>query len=95
MSDPQPSTLPAATAALPADVSSRLDEVVKSLVFIRPEVLGDDVDLIGDLGYDSLGLLELITAIEHEFDVDEVNEADALSVITVGDLRRLLAESLR
>lgn len=94
MSDPQPSIL-AAAAALPADVSARLDDVVKSLVFIRPDVLGDDVDLIGDLGYDSLGLLELITAIEHEFDVDEVNEADALSVITVGDLRRLLAESLR
>lgn len=94
MSDPQPSTL-AASSALPADVSARLDDVVKSLVFIRPDVLGDDVDLIGDLGYDSLGLLELITAIEHEFDVEEVNEADALSVITVGDLRRLLAESLR
>ena len=93
MSDPHPTPLPA--AALPADVSAQLDEVVKSLVFIRPEVLTDDVDLIGDLGYDSLGLLELITAIEHEFDVDEVNEADALSVITVGDLRRLLAESLR
>lgn len=93
MSDLEPTMV--AAAALPADVSARLDEVIKSLVFIRPAVLGDDVDLIGDLGYDSLGLLELITALEHEFDVAEVDEADALSVVTVGDIRRLLAESLR
>lgn len=82
------------TAGLSAEQSALLDDIVRSLCFIRPAVLADDLDLVGDLGYDSLGLLELVTAIETEFALDAIDEQASLDVRSVGELRQLLVESL-
>ncbi len=91
MSDHPNATL---TGGLTAADAARLDEVILSLCFLKPAEMTNGLDLIGDLGYDSLGMLELISAVEAEFDLGEVDETSALQVQTVGDLRRLLAETL-
>lgn len=71
----------------------RVDELIESLCPIEPPPLTDDLFLIADLGFDSLGLLELVSALEVEFGLTEVPEAEALEIETVGDLHRLLARS--
>ena len=74
-------------------IDARLDELVRSLCIAQPEQLTDELELVTDLGYDSLGLLELVTAIEVEFSIDHMPEDEALDVQTVGDLRRLLVSA--
>ncbi len=73
----------------------RVDELIRSLCPIDPpEAIADEALLIADLGYDSLGLLELVSALEVEFGLTEVPEDDALEIESVGDLRALLASAL-
>ncbi len=63
------------------------------------EQLGvDDLDtitmettFIDDLGADSLDIVELIMALEEEFDM-EVSEADAEKIVTVGDVVTYIIE---
>jgi acyl carrier protein len=74
-------------------IDERVTEVVVSLCPIDAPLLTDDLLLTGDLGFDSLGLLELVSALEVEFDLTEVPEEEALEIETVGDLRALLAAS--
>jgi len=44
-----------------------------------------DTTFIDDLGADSLDIVELIMALEEEFDI-EIPEADAEKISTVGDV---------
>jgi len=50
--------------------------------------------LVQDLGYDSLGLLELAAALEREFDLSSIPESDALDVRSVDDVERLVLRRL-
>lgn len=72
----------------------RVDELIRSLCPIDPpEAITDELFLIADLGYDSLGLLELVSALEVEFGLTEVPEEQALEIETVADLLALLASA--
>ena len=48
-----------------------------------------------DLGADSVDLVELVMAMEEEFDVDEIPEEDLAGLKTVGDCVRYLAAKLK
>lgn len=76
-----------------ASIANRVDEVIRSICPIDPPPITEDLFLIGDLGFDSLGLLELVSALEVEFALEEVPEEEALEIETVGDLHRLLEGS--
>ena len=69
---------------------------------IIAEVLNVDADEItmetsfeDDLGADSVDLVELIMAMEEEFDVGEVAEDDLAELKTVGDCVNYLAGKLK
>ncbi len=47
-----------------------------------------------DLGADSVDLVELVMAIEEEFEIDEIPEEDLAGLKTVGDCVRYLAAKL-
>lgn len=49
---------------------------------------------IDDLGADSLDLVELIMALEEEFDI-EIPDADAEKVVTVGDVVDYIKENVQ
>ena len=68
------------------------EEIFEKLKLIIVEQLGAtestitlDSSFIDDLGADSLDIVELIMALEEEFDI-EIPDADAEKVITVGDV---------
>ena len=64
-------------------------EKVKSIIVEQLGVTEGNVTLeasfIDDLGADSLDIVELIMALEEEFDI-EIPDADAEKVVTVGDV---------
>ena len=64
-------------------------EKVKSIIIEQLGAAEDAVTLeasfIDDLGADSLDIVELIMALEEEFDI-EIPDADAEKVVTVGDV---------
>ena len=47
-----------------------------------------------DLGADSVDLVELVMAMEEEFDIGEIDEEDLTSLKTVGDCVRYLNSKL-
>lgn len=47
-----------------------------------------------DLGADSVDLVELVMAMEEEFEIDEIPEEELLTLKTVGDCVRYLSANL-
>ena len=52
-----------------------------------------EASFIDDLGADSLDIVELVMALEEEFDM-EIPDADAEKVVTVGDVVDYIKESI-
>lgn len=75
------------------DIDARLRKIFGQLFPVDPATLAD-ADRRGEVqGWDSLGHLDLVTALESEFGVSI--EADrALEIETFGEARRVLAELL-
>ena len=69
--------------------SEELFEKVKGIIVDQLGVTDTSVTMeasfIDDLGADSLDIVELIMALEEEFDI-EIPDADAEKVVTVGDV---------
>ena len=49
---------------------------------------------VDDLGADSVDLVELSMALEEEFDMNEMEEDDLNSIVTVGDLYKYMQDHL-
>jgi acyl carrier protein len=69
--------------------------VVEALMLdIAPEELGDDENLSEKLGLDSVGFLEVLTALEDEFDVEIKNPGlTRLSAPTVRKLAEVVSQA--
>ena len=69
--------------------SEEVLEKVKGIIVEQLGVAENSVTLeasfIDDLGADSLDIVELVMAIEEEFDI-EIPDSDAEKVVTVGDV---------
>ena len=69
--------------------SEEIFEKVKSIIVEQLGVTETSVTMeasfIDDLGADSLDIVELIMALEEEFDI-EIPDADAEKIVTVGDV---------
>lgn len=78
-----------------------MDEIFKIMQDLIAEQFAIDTDEIGmdssfvdDLGADSVDLVELVMAMEEEFDVGEIDEEDLTGLKTVGDCVRYLYNKL-
>lgn len=72
------------------DVSARVKELVAENLSVDGGKVVEDASFIDDLGADSLDTVELIMAMEEEFDV-EIPDADAEGITTVGQLTQYIA----
>ena len=67
-------------------ILERVKEVITEQLGIEDiDSITMDTTFIDDLGADSLDIVELIMALEEEFDM-EIPEADAEKIISVGDV---------
>ena len=78
-----------------------MDEIFKTMQDLIAEQFAIDTDEIGmdssfvdDLGADSVDLVELVMAMDQEFDVGEIDEEDLTGLKTVGDCVRYLYNKL-
>ena len=74
-----------------------MEEIFKTMQDLIAEQFAIDADEISmessfldDLGADSVDLVELVMAMEEEFDIGEIDEEDLTSLKTVGDCVRYL-----
>ena len=74
-----------------------MEEIFKTMQDLIAEQFAIDTDeismessFVDDLGADSVDLVELVMAIEEEFDIGEIDEEDLTALKTVGDCVRYL-----
>ena len=73
-------------------------EKVKAIIVEQLGVAETSVEMessfIDDLGADSLDIVELVMALEEEFDM-EIPDSDAEKVVTVGDVVQYIKENVQ
>ena len=67
------------------EVFDKVKEIIVEQLGVAENAVVEDASFIDDLGADSLDIVELIMALEEEFDM-EIPDADAEKVVTVGDV---------
>ena len=63
----------------------KIKTIVAEQLGVDESQVTEDASFIDDLGADSLDIVELIMALEEEFDT-EIPDADAEKIVTVGDV---------
>lgn len=62
----------------------KIKEMMAEQLGVGIEQITEDAKFIDDLGADSLDVVELVMALEEEFDV-EIADEEAENIVTVGD----------
>ena len=68
----------------------KLCEIIADQFGLEADSVTADTAFVDDLGADSVDLVELVMAMEEEFDIGEIDEEDLTSLKTVGDCVRYL-----
>ena len=75
------------------EVFDKVKEIIVEQLGVAETAITPDASFIDDLGADSLDIVELIMALEEEFDL-EIPDADAEKVVTVGDVVDYIKENV-
>ncbi len=67
------------------EVFEKVKEIIVEQLGVADTAVTLEASFIDDLGADSLDIVELIMALEEEFDI-EIPDADAEKVVTVNDV---------
>ena len=67
------------------EIYNKVKEIIVEQLGVAETAVALDASFIDDLGADSLDIVELIMALEEEFDT-EIPDEDAEKVVTVGDV---------
>ena len=67
------------------EVFNKVKEIIVEQLGVVEDSVTEEASFIDDLGADSLDIVELIMALEEEFDI-EIPDSDAEKVVTVGDV---------
>ena len=67
------------------DVLAKMQELIAEQFALEAESITMDTSFDDDLGADSVDLMELVIAMEEEFEIGEVSEEDMPELKTVGD----------
>ena len=73
-------------------ILDKVRDIISEQLGVDPEEIKMESSFVDDLGADSLDVVELIMALETEFDL-EIADEDAEKVATVGDVVEYLKKS--
>ena len=76
------------------EIFKTMQDLIAEQFAIETDEIGMDSSFVDDLGADSVDLVELVMAMEEEFDVGEIDEEDLTGLKTVGDCVRYLYNKL-
>ena len=77
------------------EIFNTMQDLVAEQFAIEPEEVSMDSSFEEDLGADSVDLVELVMAMEEEFEMGEVQEEDLGKLKTVGDAVNYIAGKLK
>ena len=72
------------------DIFKTMQDLIAEQFAIDSDEISMDSSFVDDLGADSVDLVELVMAMEEEFNVGEIDEDDLAGLKTVGDCVRYL-----
>ena len=72
------------------DIFKTMQDLIADQFAIDADEISMDSSFVDDLGADSVDLVELVMAMEEEFNVGEIDEDDLTGLKTVGDCVRYL-----
>lgn len=67
-----------------SDVEKRVKEIIVEQLGVNESEVTPEAKFVDDLGADSLDLVELVMALEEEYNM-EISDEDAEKILTVGD----------
>lgn len=77
--------------ASPAEIADRVKQIIVEQLNVSAEEVTPEASFIDDLGADSLDIVELVMALEEEYDL-EISDEDAEKIQTVGDVIHYIQE---
>ena len=77
------------------EIFQKLSEQVAEQFAMEPDEVTMDTSFEEDLGADSVDLVELVMAMEEEFEVGEIQEEDLSTLKTVGDAVNYIASKTK
>ena len=78
----------------PETIFKTMQDLIAEQFAIDADEVTMDSSFVDDLGADSVDLVELVMAMEEEFDIGEIDEEDLAGLKTVGDCVRYLNSKL-
>ena len=75
------------------EVFEKVKGIIVEQLGVADTAVTMEASFIDDLGADSLDIVELVMALEEEFDI-EIQDADAEKVVTVGDVVDYIKENV-
>ena len=72
------------------DIFKTMQDLIAEQFALDADEISMDSSFVDDLGADSVDLVELVMAMEEEFNVGEIDEDDLTGLKTVGDCVRYL-----
>ena len=72
------------------EIFKTMQDLIAEQFAIDAEEISMESSFVDDLGADSVDLVELVMAMEEEFDIGEIDEEDLTSLKTVGDCVRYI-----
>ncbi len=75
------------------EIFEKVKEIIVEQLGVTDTTVTMEASFIDDLGADSLDIVELIMALEEEFDT-EIPDSDAEKIVTVGDVVDYIKEHL-
>ena len=71
-----------------------MQDLIAEQFALEPDEISMESSFTDDLGADSVDLVELVMAMEEEFDIGEIDEESLAGLKTVGDCVRYLSGKL-
>ena len=78
----------------PEEIFQKMQTLIAEQFALDPDEITMNSAFVDDLGADSVDLVELVMAMEEEFELDEVQEEELTQLKTVGDCVNFLSAKL-
>ena len=75
------------------EIFDKVKEIIIEQLGVTESSITMEASFIDDLGADSLDIVELVMALEEEFDL-EIPDSDAEKVVTVGDVVEYIKDNV-
>ena len=69
-----------------------LEKIIAENLGINQDSIKDESHFVNDLGADSLNIVEVVMAIEEEYDIENPDE-DAETLLTVGQVKQYIEDN--